>query len=761
MTRRVARFGGWSALFALALTAGGVRDSAAAVMTERPPDRAAGDRKTSAAPVMIDRIVVRMRPDAARGPQHGIDARRLADLQQQLGVAFSLGGFTRGDAAVLLLEDPLPLAHAKRLINELRLQPGVLAAEFDRSGAAGSRAEVARPKAGSDAATITRFIVTFEDPAARTAWDTGARLEPSRNALLSRAAGTAMRVVRATVNGAWLVELFVAVSASRAREIAAQLEADPAIRFATPDYKVQPHFRPNDPYFLQDYQWNLGDPLTTSYYGIQALEAWDITVGSSLVVAIIDTGITLHPDLAGRIIPGYDFVSDSDDSNDGDGRDPDARDPGNWRDAGQCGTGKGARTSSWHGTHVAGIALATGNNGIGVAGINWVARILPVRVLGACGGATADILEGMQWAAGLPVPGVPANPNPARVLNLSLGGPGECDAQLQSMIDQVLATGAFISVSAGNDDSNSDDHWLSACYGVSTVTATDPYGERASYSNYSYYADIAAPGGDDSRYGRYYAVWSTLNDGEYSVGNPIYEEYAGTSMASPHVAGVASLMLAINPTLSAARIKAIMADTSSYFPRNTTCRDLGNCGAGIVNAYFAVKEARRVSNVPTAAVIEFYNTTLDHYFITASPAEMDALDTGRIRGWVRTGGVFKAYATAESGLKGVCRFYIPPVRGDSHFYTADSEECSGIYDAATNPNNAAYRFYSGFVYESGAVFYVDAPVGGACPPPTLPVYRLWNNRADSNHRYTTSLVARDQMLARGYVSEGTVMCARP
>ncbi len=687
-------------------------------------------------------------------------ARRVVDFQRQLGVPLALGGYTRSGAAVLLLQDPVPLAEARRMLNELRRQPDVLTADFDRSGAGGASATRPRPKAATPGATTSRLIVTFSDEAARASSVAGARLDPSRDALLSEAAGMPLRVVRATVNGAWLVEMFVAVPATRAREIATRLEAHPAIRFATPDYRVRPHFAPNDPYFQQDYQWNLGDPLTTDYYGIQALEAWDITTGSNIVVAIVDTGITNHPDLAGRILPGWDFVSDGTESNDGDGRDADARDPGDWHDAALCGDGE-AEDSGWHGTHTAGIALATGNNGIGIAGINWVARILPVRVLGACGGSTSDILEGMQWAAGLPVPGVPANPTPARVINMSLGGEGECDAQLQAMIDQVLATGTFIAVSAGNDDSNSDDHWLSACYGVSTVTATDPYGERASYSNFSYYADIAAPGGDKTRYGRYYAVWSTLNDGTQGPGASIYEEYQGTSMASPHVAGVASLMLAANPTLSPARLKAIMADTSSYFPHGTTCRDEGNCGAGIVNAYFAVKEARRVANVPTAQVVEYYHAGFDHYFITASPAEIDALDSGRIGGWTRTGASFKAYATEESGLSGVCRFYIPPARGNSHFYTASDDECSAIYEAATNPANPAYRFYSGFVYESGTVFNVDTPVGGACPPPTLAVYRLWNARADSNHRYTTNPAIHDQMLARGYVDEGVVMCARP
>lgn len=182
---------------------------------------------------------------------------------------------------------------------------------------------------------------------------------------------------------------------------------------------------PNDPQYTN--QWHY-----KGTYGIDAPAAWDIITGSTdIVVAVIDTGICNHADLAGRYLPGYDFVSDVLVANDGGGRDGDASDPGDWITAAEDGSGYfagcGASDSSWHGTHVAGTIGAASNNNFGVAGINWVSKILPVRVLGKCGGNTSDIIDGMRWAAGLTVAGVPANPYPAKVLNMSLGGSGACD----------------------------------------------------------------------------------------------------------------------------------------------------------------------------------------------------------------------------------------------------------------------------------------------------------------------------------------------
>ena len=161
------------------------------------------------------------------------------------------------------------------------------------------------------------------------------------------------------------------------------------------------------------------------------------------------------------------------------------------------------------------------------------------------------------------------------------------------------------------------------------------------------------------------------------------------------------------------------------------------------------------SSTPRIAVIEFYNAALDHYFMTALPSEIDALDAGGFAGWTRTGLAFSAYADAQPGTNPVCRFYLPPVYGDSHFYSASPAECDQV--------RARFPF---FEFESASVFDVALPdaATGACAAGTTPVYRVWNDRADSNHRYVTGRALRDQMVAAGWVAEGygsdaVIMCA--
>jgi hypothetical protein len=249
-----------------------------------------------------------------------------------------------------------------------------------------------------------------------------------------------------------------------------------------------------------------------------------------------------------------------------------------------------ATDSEWHGTAVAGAAVATGNNGTGVAGVNWSSRILPVRVAGTCYATTSDVADGLRWAAGLPVPGVPDNPDPARVINMSVGTSGACTPQMQAAINDVLTKGAFVTASVGNSSDLASDHAPGgSCLGLTAVAATNRTGNRAYYSNYGPTVDIAAPAGEvypASENG----VVTTYNLGTTTPGAYGYAWLPGTSIAAPHVAGVASLMLSVNPALTPAAIKAILLEEATPFPPASACVTLG-CGAGIVNAGAAVRAA--------------------------------------------------------------------------------------------------------------------------------------------------------------------------
>ena len=245
------------------------------------------------------------------------------------------------------------------------------------------------------------------------------------------------------------------------------------------------YYHPNDTYYQQGYLWNLDDPVHGSYYGIDAAHAWAITVGSPAIVgAIVDTGIIAHPDLARPRHPGLRLHHR---------RREGARRRRPRPDDDRLGHLRVGRRVRRHGHRQRLARLARrghvrrrGDNGYGIVGVDWRARIQPVRVLGRCGsGSTVDITEGMLWASGGSIPGVPPNPTPARVINLSIGGKGECTAFEQALYDEALSRGALVVVSAGNENDNADLYSPASCYGIATVVATDPYGYRASYSNYS------------------------------------------------------------------------------------------------------------------------------------------------------------------------------------------------------------------------------------------------------------------------------------
>jgi serine protease len=339
---------------------------------------------------------------------------------------------------------------------------------------------------------------------------------------------------------------------------------------------------PTDPQYAQ--QWSLSDATA----GVRAPAAWDKATGKGVVVAIIDTGVRPHADLAAQLLPGYDFVNDTKMSADGNGRDADASDPGDFTTAGQCASGSSAQRSSWHGTHVAGIVAAAANNGQGVAGVAFGAKLLPVRALGRCGGYSSDIADAITWSSGGSVSGVSANANPAKVINLSLGGPGNCSITTQNAINAARSRGAVVVVAAGNEKSEVAGSQPANCSGVIAVAATNKAGGRASYSNFGSKVTLAAPGGDTTG-----GILSTHNAGTSNPAADSYAQLMGTSMATPVVSGVVALVLQANPKLTPDQVASTLTASSRAFP--AAC---SGCGAGLVNAEAAV--LRAVGTVVTA-----------------------------------------------------------------------------------------------------------------------------------------------------------------
>ncbi|HEX4872994.1 MAG TPA: S8 family peptidase [Nevskiaceae bacterium] len=422
-----------------------------------------------------------------------------------------------------------------------------------------------------------QLIVKFREGGLATALERTAWLRTQ-----GRAQGLELRALREVATGGQVIRLQGRrLEAAELQTLLATLAADPLVEYAEEDRLLKPLLTPNDSRYNE--QWHYFEATG----GLNAPAAWDITTGAGVVVGVLDTGYRPHVDLAGNIVGGYDFISDTFVSVDGNGRDSDATDPGDWYSNDACGAGSGSSSSSWHGTHVAGTIAALTNNGSGVAGVAFGAKVLPLRVLGRCGGYTSDIADAMIWGSGGSVSGLPANPNPAKVLNLSLGGGGACDATSQAAINSARSRGTVVIVAAGNENQNASNSSPANCTGVVTVAATNRSGGRAYYSNFGTVVDVAAPGGAMSSATDPNGVLSTYNSGTQGPGSDSYAFSQGTSMATPHVAGVAALMHAVKPGITPDEVESLLKSTSRSFP--ATC---SGCGSGIVNALAAVQGAQ-------------------------------------------------------------------------------------------------------------------------------------------------------------------------
>lgn len=417
-------------------------------------------------------------------------------------------------------------------------------------------------------------------------------------------------------------------SGMTSQALAEKLRALPDVEYAVPDGIKHIRALPSDPLFGS--QWYL---QATQPAALNAVAAWDLTTGlAAVTVAVLDTGIRPdHPDLATKLVSGFDFVSEITRSNDGDGWDSDPTDPGDYVTAAEltqpafsgCGAGPNAdqpTASTWHGTKVAGIIAAASNNALGVAGVSWGSQLQPVRVMGKCGGRDSDIIAAMRWAAGLPVPGVPANATPAKVLNLSLGAAGTCSQPYKDAIAEITARGVVIVAAAGNETGPVDEP--GDCPGVLAVAGVRHNGVKVGYSSFGTEVGISAPAGNcvNSTGPCLYPIVTTTNQGVTTPGANSYtgptEVNVGTSFAVPQASGVAALMFSANPALATSQLIGRMKRSAHAFTVDSslpTCPVVGatgtdaegqcnctttTCGAGLLNAYGAVLEA----NKPIASI---------------------------------------------------------------------------------------------------------------------------------------------------------------
>jgi serine protease len=518
-------------------------------------------------------------------------------------------------------------------ISRSPIRPGLLASAFLAAAVLASTAiaqeynPARRAPVESAESATQRLIVKFRASSGLSTLATNAResavtSSAARVSAFASRTGLTLHSVREIGGDMSAVEVMPLVGETPVQTLA-RLNADSEIEFAVPDRKVYPHAVSNDPGALG--QWYLAGEQPSA---INAHGAWDITTGGpGVVIAVIDTGVRFdHPDLqptsaGGKLLPGYDFVSGDPGgafrtANDGDGRDPDASDPGDWvSPSDACGEVGG---SSWHGTRVAGIIGAMTNNNLGVAGINWGGAVLPVRVLGKCGGYNSDVLAGIRWAAGLSVAGVPANPNPAKVINVSLGSMGACDPASANVIREVSDLGVLVVVSAGNEGGPVDSP--ANCPGAMAVLGLRHAGTKVGFSSLGPEIALGAPGGNCVNVTPgspcLFSIDTTSNAGSTTPSANIYTNQinsnVGTSFSSPIVAGIAGLMLSVNGQLKGPDLIRRMKRAAKPFPTTseTTTRqctlpsngflqieecicNTSVCGAGMANALGSVLEAQR------------------------------------------------------------------------------------------------------------------------------------------------------------------------
>lgn len=470
--------------------------------------------------------------------------------------------------------------------------------------------------------TVTQLIVRYRNESAKSMTVDAAR---QKTTTLSVKGGVALDYKRPMSGAAHVYRLRDALPFSEAFALARRLElSDPQVEYAEPDIILRSQLVPNDPAFASS-QWHLKEPAGNNAGGANLPSAWDVARGDNVVVAVVDTGDIPHPDLSPNVIGGADFITDAAAARDGNGRDATPLDEGTWGEIGDCRGNTSRLRSSWHGGHVAGTISAVTNNGSGVAGVAYNAKILHARALGRCGsGPMSDVIDAIRWSAGLAADangmtwaqlGLSANPTPAKVINLSLGAspPEACTptGTMQLAINEARAAGVVVVAATGNDSERAAIGFPANCNGVIAVTAHNFQGDNSAYANVGPGTKVSAPGGGacslsgggftcltpngisptDPNYNNYW-VWSTVLQGETTPSSPVAVTGAkvGTSMAAPHVSGVAALLFSRMPNLTPAEVEFLITSSARAFPEDTYCRVFndGSCGTGMLDALAAV-----------------------------------------------------------------------------------------------------------------------------------------------------------------------------